>query len=161
MRFWSGVGLAALAIALACALAGMGALYPNEVASKGTVELLPRLSLTAATVVWAALCTVAGSLAVGAVALVRGRPAGAPVDIACRAFACVAVANLVHLVPIAHPTVKLLFDGVSFVVAAGFLARAAFRMRSLDAFAAASVATGAVAALAAAAYAVVWAVSPR
>ncbi len=161
VRFWTGIGAGALAIAIAGCLFGLSALFPNEFAERGGAGILARLSGAAATVVWTLLCTAAGSFAFAAVSLVRGRPAGAAVDVASRAFACVAVANLVHLVPIASPALKLVFDGLAFLVSAAFLGRAAFRLRTLDSFAAVAVATGGVAALAAAAYAVVWAIRPR
>ena len=87
-------------------------------------------------------------------------PAGSAFDIASRTFACVAVAMLAHFVPVGHGALKTAFDGASFAVASALLARAAFRVAPLDAFAAASIATGIVGALAAAAFVVDWAVRP-
>jgi hypothetical protein len=161
VRFWSSAGgLALLASAVAC-MAGAPGLFPSRLAAQAAPDFLERLSAAGANVVWVLLCTGCGLLGFGAIALVRGRPAGSPVDIASRAFACVAMANLVHLVPVGIPALKLVFDGAAFFVASALLARSAFRIRGLDAFAAASVAVAAVAALAAAAGAVVWAVRPR
>jgi hypothetical protein len=161
VRFWSAVGALAMAAIAAACLAGAPALFPNHVAQSGSPDFLARLSAAGANAVWVVLCTGAGMLGFGAIALVRGRPAGSPVDVACRAFACVAMANVVHLVPIGVPALKLVFDGLAFFAACALLARSAFRIRALDAFAAAAVATAAVAALAAAAGAVVWAIRPR
>lgn len=161
VRFWSSAGgLALVASAVAC-MAGAPGLFPSRLAAQAAPDLLERLSAAGANVVWVLLCTACGMLGFGAIALVRGRPAGSPVDVACRAFACVAMANLVHLVPVGVPALKLVFDGAAFFVASALLARSAYRIRGLDAFAAASVAVAAVAALAAAAGAVVWAIRPR
>ncbi|MBL9141380.1 MAG: hypothetical protein JNK53_05885, partial [Phycisphaerae bacterium] len=89
------------------------------------------------------------------------RRPGAPLDIVGRAFACVAVANLVRVVPLEGPILKAIFDVGAFVVSVALLSRAAFRVRLLDASAVVALAFGAVAALTAAAYAVVWAVLPK
>jgi hypothetical protein len=94
------------------------------------------------------------------VSLVRGRPAGSAIDIASRAFACVAVASLCRFVPIGIPALKTAFDALASACAAAMLARPAFRVPALDAFAATAVGTGILGALAAAAFVVTWAVRP-
>ena len=99
-------------------------------------------------------------MAFAALSLVRGRPAGSAFDIASRTFACVAVAMLAHFVPVGNGAFKTAFDGASFAVASALLARSAFRVAPLDAFAATSIGTGIVGALAAAAFVVDWAVRP-
>lgn len=157
-RFWAAVGGIALLAHVAGCLAGLGALLGPDASVPATA--IQRLSAAGAAAVWVLLCTGAGSLAFASLALVRGRPPGSAVDVATRAFACVAVAALANFVPIGHPALKAAFDGVAFAVASALLARAAFRIGSLDAFAATAVATGIVGALAAAAFLVTWAVRP-
>ena len=156
-RFWGAVGAGALLVSVAGCLGGLRSLVPGAEPS-----LLARLSAAGATVVWVMLCSGAGSLAFASLALVRGRPAGAPLDIASRAFACVAVASLVDLVPvgIGHPFAKAAFDGLAFAVSSAMLARSAYRIAPLDAFAAVAVGAGIVGALAAVAFVVTWAVHP-
>jgi hypothetical protein len=156
-RFWAGVGASALLVYSLGCLAGASALMPGI---PGDAAIIQRLSAAGAAVVWIILCTAAGSLAFAALSLVRGRPAGSAFDIASRTFACVAVAMLAHFVPVGHGALKTAFDGASFAVASALLARSAFRVASLDAFAATSIATGIVGALAAAAFVVDWAVRP-
>ena len=156
-RFWTGVGASALAVYLLGCLGGVSALMPRIV---GDSAIIQRLSAAGAAVVWIALCTAAGSMAFAALSLVRGRPAGSAFDIASRTFACVAVAMLAHFVPVGSGAFKTAFDGASFAVASALLARSAFRVASLDAFAATSIGTGIVGALAAAAFVVDWAVRP-
>jgi hypothetical protein len=111
-------------------------------------------------VVWLLLCTGAGAAAFAAIALVRGRPPGSAIDITSRAFACVAVAALTNFVPIDQPMLKLAFDGLAFTAATAFLARSAFRIATLDAFAATAIGIGIVSALAAVAFVITWAVRP-
>ena len=156
-RFWGSVGACALLVSVGGCLAGLRALVPGV-----DPPVIARLSAAGATVVWVILCTGAGSLAFASLALVRGRPPGAAVDIAARALACVAVAALVDLVPvgIGHPFAKAAFDGVAFAASSAMLARSAYRIGPLDAFAAVAVGAGIVGALAAAAFVVTWAVHP-
>ncbi len=158
-RFWVSVGGGALAVLCAGYLLGLRGLYPSF-GSDG-VPVLARISGVLSALVWVGLCTGAGSLAVAAVALVHGRRAGSGVDIAARVFACVAVASLVRFVPLEGPILKGILDTGAFVASAALLGRAAFRVRLLDAVAAVALAFGAVAALTALAYAVVWAVLPK
>ena len=106
------------------------------------------------------LCTGAGSLGFAAVSLVRGRPPGSAVDIASRAFACVAVASLCRFVPIGVPALKVVFDSAATAVAGAALARSAYRIAPLEAAAATAVGTGVLAALASVAFVVTWAVRP-
>lgn len=157
-RFWAAVGAVALLVHVSGCLAGLAALMTPGSALPATA--IQRLSAAGAASVWVLLCTGAGSLAFATLALVRGRPPGSAVDIATRAFACVSVAALANFVPIAHPVLKAAFDGAAFAVASALLARAAFRIGSLEAFAATAVGTGIVGALAAAAFVVTWAVRP-
>lgn len=156
-RFWGGVGACALAISVVGCLAGMRTLVPGEDPS-----VIARLSAAGATAVWVVLCSAAGALAFASLSLVRGRPPGSAVDIASRSFACVAVAVLVDFVPvgIGHPLAKAVFDGLAFAVSSALLARSAYRVGTLDAFAAVAVGTGIVGAMAAAAFVVTWAVHP-
>lgn len=156
-RFWGAVGLGALLASVAGGLAGLHAAAAGEVPT-----LIERLSAAGAATVWVLLCTGAGSAAFASLALVRGRPPGAPADIAARAFACVAVAALVDFVPVGtgHPLAKASFDGAAFCAAAALLGRAAFRITGLEAFAATAIGAGAVGALAAVAFVVTWAVRP-
>lgn len=158
-RFWVSVGGGALLLLCAGYLVGLRGLYPSF--GTESVPVLARISGVLSALVWVALCTGAGSLAVVAIALVRGRRAGAGLDIAARAFACVAVASLVRFVPLEGAVLKGVFDAGAFVASAALLGRAAFRVRLLDAAAAVALAFGAVAALTALAYAVVWAVLPK
>ncbi|NBP51118.1 MAG: hypothetical protein EBU70_08055 [Actinobacteria bacterium] len=109
---------------------------------------------------WVALCTGAGSLGFASIALVRGRPPGTVLDIASRAFACVAVASLCRAVPVGPAALKVAFDGAATAVVAALLARPAFRVGPLEAFAATAVGTGILGVLAAAAFVVSWAVRP-
>ena len=156
-RFWGGVGvIALLALVIGC-LAGLPALLPIETISPTAIQ---RLSAAGASVVWLLLCTGAGAAAFAAIALVRGRPPGSAIDITSRAFACVAVAALTNFVPIDQPMLKLAFDGLAFTAATAFLARSAFRIATLDAFAATAIGTGVVGALAAVAFVITWAVRP-
>jgi hypothetical protein len=156
-RFWTAIGaVALLAYAVGC-LAGFAPLFDVPGPS---FTLIDRLSATGAAVVWVALCTGAGSLGFASVSLVRGRPAGSAIDIASRAFACVAVASLCRFVPIGIPALKTAFDALASACAAAMLARPAFRVPALDAFAATAVGTGILGALAAAAFVVTWAVRP-
>ena len=156
-RFWGGVGIAALLASVIGCLAGLPALLPMEAVAPTAIQ---RLSAAGASVVWLVLCAGAGTAAFAAIALVRGRPPGSALDITSRAFACVAVAALTNFVPIDQPMLKLAFDGLSFAVACAFLARSAFRIATLDAFAATAVGTGIVGALAAVAFVITWAVRP-
>jgi hypothetical protein len=149
-RFWTGVGAGALALLALATVLGFGA----------PADLLPRLSLAAAHVTWAVLCAVAGAVGIAAVAIVRVRPAGAAADILARSLACCGVASLVQLVPIGVPALKVAFDALAFVTVAALLARAAFRMPSLDAFASCAVGAGVLGAVAAAARLVTWAATP-
>ena len=151
-RFWTGIGAGALGVlALGC-LAGA---LPS-----GPDGLPARLSAAAANAVWVVLCTAAGTAGFMAVAIVRSRPAGALADIASRAFACTAVASLVQFVPVPGALLKAAFDGIAVAAVAGALARPAYRIPSLDAYAAVAVAAGAVGALAGLALLVTWAAAP-
>lgn len=94
-------------------------------------------------------------------AIVRVRKPGAVLDIVSRVFACVCMANLVRMIPMNPPTLKLAFDVAAFLVSVAFLGRAAFRIRLLDAGAAVSVAVAVIAAVTAVSFAVVWAVLPK
>jgi hypothetical protein len=156
-RFWTSVGVAALAAYVLGCLAGFAPLL--DVPGPG-FTLIQRLSAAGAAAVWVALCTGAGSLGFSAVSLVRGRPPGSAVDIASRAFACVSVASLCRFVPVGLPVLKAVFDSVATAVAAAMLARAAFRIAPLEAAAATAIGTGVLAALASAAFVVTWAVRP-
>ena len=60
-RFWTGVGAGALALLAIATVLGFGA----------PADLLPRLSLAAAHVTWAVLCSVAGAAGIAAVAELR------------------------------------------------------------------------------------------
>lgn len=155
-RFWAGVGLAAVVVVGAGQLLGWPRL-PGARSVEETVAL-QRISALLAGMIWTALCTGAGGLAVVAVAMVRMRPAGGVLDILSRAFACVAMARLVQLLPMGTPLVQQVVDVGAFLVCVTLLGRAAFRMPLLDAVAAVALAVGAVAGLTTAAYAVVWAV---
>lgn len=155
-RFWGSVGITALLASVIGCLAGLPALLPVEAA--GTA--IQRFSAAGASVVWLLLCTGAGAAAFAAIALVRGRPPGSALDITSRAFACVAVAGLTNFVPIDQPMLKLAFDGLAFTVASAFLARSAFRIPTLDAFAVTAIGTGIVGAIAAVAFVITWAVRP-
>jgi len=157
-RFWVSVGGGALVLYAVAALLGIGGLFPG--AGPEGAGVLDRISAVLSNVVWVALCSGAGALAFSAVALVHGRRPGSMVDIAGRAFACVAVASLVRTVPLGAGVPKAVFDVAAFVVSVTLLGRAAFRVRLLDAAAVVALAFGAVAALTALAYAVVWAVLP-
>lgn len=156
-RFWASVGAAASGAWVLGCLAGLAPLVRH---ADGAPVLIDRLSAAAAAAVWLALCTGAGSLGFASLALVRGRPPGTALDIASRAFACVAVASLCRAVPIGLPELKIAFDGAATAVGAAVLARPAFRVGPLDAFAAAAVGTGILGLLAAAAFVVSWAVRP-
>lgn len=154
-RFWAGMGAAALGAYVLGCLAGL----PGAVAQgPDGAGVIARLSAAGAATVWVVLCTGALSAGFAAVSLVRGRPPGAAADIASRAFACAAVASLCRSVPIGLPVLKAAFDALATAVAAAFLARAAFRVATIDAFAAVAVGSGALGALAAAAFVVTWAV---
>ena len=160
-RFWAMVGAVALgSVVLGCvagALPSAGA--PS---AEGQVPGLPaRMSDALARVAWVVLCTLAGAAAFRAVALVRGRPAGPIPSIAARTFACAAVASMVQFVPVPGEAAKLLFDGLAFASVAALLARPAFRVGALDAFATAAVATAIVAIVVGAAAMVTWAAAPR
>ncbi len=156
-RFWGGIGVVALLASVIGCLAGLPALLPAEVVVPTAIQ---RLSAAGALVVWLLLCTGAGAAAFAAISLVRGRPPGSALDITSRSFACVAVAALTNFVPIDQPMVKLAFDGLTFAVASALLARSAFRMATLDAFAATAIGTGIVGALATVAFVITWAVRP-
>ncbi len=185
-RFWASVGAAALLALTAAYLAGLGPLFPHGLGDLGAVSasttladgaaaatdaskhlasesigILRRISGALSNLVWVGLCTGAGSLAFAAVAMVHGRRPGSAFDIVGRAFACVAVANLVRVVPMEGVILKTIFDVGAFVVSAALLSRAAYRVRLLDASAVVALAFGAVAVLTALAYAVVWAVLPK
>lgn len=154
-RFWTGVGAAALGAYVLGCLAGL----PGVVAQGPEgVGIIARLSAAGAAAVWVLLCTGALSAGFAAVSLVRGRVPGPAADIASRAFACAAVASLCRYVPIGVPLLKAAFDALATAAAAAFLARAAFRVATLEAFAAVAVGSGALGALAAAAFVVTWAV---
>ena len=155
-RFWSGVGVGALFLSSVGYMLGVGPLFPR--AGVEGVGVLVRISACLGNAVLAVLCTAAACLSVWMVSLVRGRPAGAAMDIACRALACVCVAGLVRLVPMSPVWLKLVFDALAFLLSAAFLARAAFRVPLLDAGAGVAISAGAVAAVSAVAYAIVWAV---
>ena len=156
-RFWGGVGTFALLASVIGCLAGLPALLPVAAVASTAIQ---RFSAAGALVVWLLLCTGAGAAAFAAIALVRGRPPGSALDITSRAFACVAVAALTNFVPIDQSMLKLAFDGLAFTVASAFLARAAFRIATLDAFAVTAIGTGIVGALAAVAFVITWAVRP-
>jgi hypothetical protein len=156
-RFWASVGAAALGAYVLGCLAGFAPLID---APGPEFTLIQRLSAAGAAAVWVALCAGAGSLGFAAVSLVRGRPPGSGVDIASRAFACVAVASLCRFVPVGIPALKVAFDSVATAVAAAVLARAAYRIAPLEAAAATAVGTGVLAALASVAFVVTWAVRP-
>jgi len=157
-RFWATVGAAALAlVVLGCAA---GAL-PAAVRGPAAPGLAARMGDALALFAWVVLCAAAGVAAFRAVALVHGRPAGPLASIAARAFACAAVASMVQFVPVPGEAAKILFDGAAFAAVAALLARPAFRVGALDAFAAAAVATGIVAIVVGAASAVTWAAAPR
>lgn len=152
-RFWATVGAAALGlVVLGCAAGALPAATPGLAARMGDA-----LALFA----WVVLCAAAGVAAFRAVALVHGRPAGPLASIAARAFACAAVASMVQFVPVPGEAAKILFDGAAFAAVAALLARPAFRVGALDAFAAAAVATGIVAIVVGAASVVTWAAAPR
>jgi len=152
-RFWATVGAAALGlVVLGCTAGALPAAAPGLAARMGDA-----LALFA----WVVLCAAAGVAAFRAVALVHGRPAGPLASIAARAFACAAVASMVQFVPVPGEAAKILFDGAAFAAVAALLARPAFRVGALDAFAAAAVATGIVAIVVGAASAVTWAAAPR
>jgi hypothetical protein len=156
-RFWTGVGAASLAAYVLGCLAGLPGVVAQGADGVGTID---RLSAAGAATVWLLLCTGALSAGFAAVSLVRGRPPGSAADIASRAFACVAVASLCRFVPIGIPALKTAFDALASACAAAMLARPAFRVPALDAFAATAVGTGILGALAAAAFVVTWAVRP-
>ena len=155
-RFWAGIGASAASAWLVGCLLGLSPLMGAAAAP----TLIERVSAAGAALVWIALCTGAGSLGFSSLALVRGRPAGTAIDVASRAFACVAVASLCRFVPIAPGPLKTAFDSVGTAVAAAMLVRPAFRVPALEAFAATAVGTGILGALAAAAFVVSWAVRP-
>ena len=158
-RFWATVGAAALAlVVLGCVAGALPAAVRGPAAAPG---LAARMGDALALSAWVVLCAPAGVAAFRAVALVHGRPAGPLASIAARAFACAAVASMVQFVPVPGEAAKLLFDGVAFAAVAALLARPAFRVGALDAFAAAAVATGIVAIVVGAASAVTWAAAPR
>ncbi len=159
-RFWATVGAAALALVVLGCVGGAlpaAARDPDAAAPGLGVRAGDALALLA----WIALCAAAGVAAFRAVALVHGRPAGPLASVASRAFACASVASMVQFVPVPGEAAKLLFDGVAFAAVAALLARPAFRVGALDAFAAAAVATGIVAIVVGAASAVTWAAAPR
>jgi hypothetical protein len=156
-RFWASVGATATAAWVLGCLAGLAPLVGHPA---GSPSLIERLSAAAAAAVWVALCTGAGSLGFASIALVRGRPPGTVLDIASRAFACVAVASLCRAVPVGPAALKVAFDGAATAVVAALLARPAFRVGPLEAFAATAVGTGILGVLAAAAFVVSWAVRP-
>jgi len=154
-RFWTGVGAASLAAYVLGCLAGLPGVVAQGADGVGTID---RLSAAGAATVWLLLCTGALSAGFAAVSLVRGRPPGSAADIASRAFACAAVASLCRYVPIGVPLLKAAFDAVATATASAFLVRSAFRVHTRDAFAAVAVGSGALGALAAAAFVVTWAV---
>ena len=156
-RFWASVGAAALAAYVLGCLAGIEPLVRHSGTEATPIE---RISAAGAAAVWVLLCTGAGSLGLAAVSLVRGRQPGSAVDIASRAFACVAVASLCRFVPIGAPALKVAFDSVATALAAAALARSAYRIAPLEAAAATAVGTGVLAALASIAFVVTWAVRP-
>jgi len=157
-RFWATVGAAALGLAvLGCAAGALPAAARGPAAPGLAARMGDALALSA----WVVLCAAAGVAAFRAVALVHGRPAGPLASIAARAFACAAVASMVQFVPVPGEAAKLLFDGVAFAAVAALLARPAFRVGALDAFAAAAVATGIVVIVVGVASAVTWAAAPR
>ncbi len=159
-RFWATVGAAALAlVVLGCAAGALPAAVRGPAAA--APGLAVRMGDALALFAWVALCAAAGVAAFRAIALVHGRPAGPLASIAARAFACASVASMVQFVPVPGEAAKLLFDGVAFAAVAALLARPAFRVGALDAFAAAAVATGIVAIVVGAASAVTWAAAPR
>lgn len=159
-RFWAAVGAAALAlVVLGCVAGALPAAVRGPAAA--APGLAARMGDALALFAWVALCAAAGVAAFRAVALVHGRPAGPLASIAARAFACASVASMVQFVPVPGEAAKLLFDGVAFAAVAALLARPAFRVGALDAFAAAAVATGIVAIVVGAASAVTWAAAPR
>lgn len=156
LRFWAGVGAGALLVLCVAHLLGWGALF-SDVGADG-VGFLERVNGLLKNCVWVGLATGAGSLAIAAVAIVRVRRPGAVLDIVCRAFACVSMANLVHMIPMNPPMLKMIFDVAAFLVCVALLGRAAFRIRLLEAAAAVAVAVGVVAGVTAVSYAVTWAV---
>jgi hypothetical protein len=160
-RYWATVGIAALGLVVMGCLAGVLPSSGSPSAAGPPPGLAARTADALALVAWVALCTAAGVAAFRAVALVHGRPAGPLVSIAARAFACAAVASMVQFVPVPGEAVKLLFDGLAFAAVAALLARPAFRVGALDAFATAAVATGIVAIVVGAAAMVTWAAAPR
>jgi hypothetical protein len=156
-RFWAGIGLCAvLALVVGCLAGALPATAgdPRPGARSGPAD-------AAAMLAWVVLCSAAGVAAFRAVALVHGRPAGSWASVSSRAFACAGVAALVQFVPVPGWHLKLLFDGVAFAAVAALLARPAFRIGPLDAFAAAAVATGIVGVVVGAAAAVTWAAAAR
>lgn len=156
-RFWMIVGAVALGVQVVGCLLGAPALFPTRFPE---ISLIQRLSTSGATIAWIALCTFSGSFAFAAIALVRGRPSGNAVDIVGRVFACVAIASLARFVPISEPFLKAAFNGAALALAGAMLARSAFRITTLDALAAAAVASGFLGAIAAAAFVTTWAIHP-
>jgi hypothetical protein len=156
-RFWASVGGAAAAAWVAGCLLGLAPLVRH---AEGAAPLIERLSAAGAAVVWLALCTGAGSLGFASISLVRGRPPGTAIDIASRAFACVAVASLFRAVPVGVPVLKVAFDGAATAAVSAMLARPAFRIGTLEAFSATAIGTGILGALASLAFVVSWAVHP-
>ena len=159
-RFWATVGAVALgSVVLGCVAGALPS--AGSAPTPGQAGLPARMSDSLALLAWIALCTAAGAAAFRAVALVHGRPAGPIASVAARTFACAAVASMVQFVPVPGEAAKLLFDGLAFAAVAALLARPAFRVGALDAFATAAVATGIVAIVVGAAALVTWAAAPR